>query len=195
MLRLKWMSQMGDYTWTDKRIALGQSSSTIFPYKRCCFHCHGQCSRHFDDYHPILGNSIFWRLISPKYSQLSNGGQVTHISISGLCHYSSLLWFVACSAPSHHLHQCWHTGKWALRNKQFGCNLNKCRKIFIEQNALEKVGCKMAVILSWLLCVNVPHSSPGSLLSVQNHHIFTCITSTLNAIAWYNWPCSNETRL
>ena len=49
--------------------------------------------------------------------------------------------------PSNHLSQCWHIVDWTLRNKhQWDFNLN--RKIFTEENAFEKVICKMFVFSS-----------------------------------------------
>ena len=49
--------------------------------------------------------------------------------------------------PSHYLIQCWYVRNWVLGNK-LQWNLNKNRKIFIEENALEIMGCKIVATLS-----------------------------------------------
>ena len=54
---------------------------------------------------------------------------------------------MACSAPSHHLNQCWLLVNWTLSNK-LQWNLNRNTKFFIRENAIEDVRCKMATILS-----------------------------------------------
>ena len=41
---------------------------------------------------------------------LSHGGQVTHICVFNICHHWLKQWLIVCSAPSHHLNQCWLIG-------------------------------------------------------------------------------------
>ena len=58
---------------------------------------------------------------------------------------------VACSVPSHYPNQYWHIVNWAFGNK-FQRNCNKKTMIFIQQNAVEYVVCKISAILSRPLC-------------------------------------------
>ena len=55
--------------------------------------------------------------------------------------------------PSHYLNQCWNIVDWTLRNI-FQSNFNRNWNIFIQENALENVVCKMSSILSQPQCVN-----------------------------------------
>ena len=81
---------------------------------------------------------------------------------------------------------------WTLRNRiQWNINLNW--NIFIQENAFENVVWKMAAILSWPQCVNVPglgrnHNDPGAFYEYWkvicfnlnlwwfNIYIYVCIT-------------------
>ena len=59
----------------------------------------------------------------------------------------------AWPAPSHYLNQCWRIDNWILRNK-IQWNLNQNTKIYIEENAFEIMGGKMAAMLCRSQCVN-----------------------------------------
>ena len=61
-------------------------------------------------------------------------------------------WFVAWSAPSHYLNQCWNIVDRTLRSK-LQWNFNRNSKSFIQENAFESVVCDMATILSRPQCV------------------------------------------
>ena len=82
------------------------------------------------------------------------------------------IWFVAYSAPSHYLKQCWIIVNWTLW-KKLQWNFNQNTKLFIHENASESIVCKMAAILSikrWvdqLLLPVKPHKH--CLLSVWRH--------------------------
>ena len=54
--------------------------------------------------------------------------------------------------PSHYLAQCWLVVCWILKNK-FQWNLNQNTNIFMQENTIEKVVCKMAAILFQPQCV------------------------------------------
>ena len=72
---------------------------------------------------------------------------VPHICVEELGQRCFRQWFVACSAPSHYLNQCWLIVNRSLRNKlQWTSNRNT--KLFIHENAFENVACEMAAILS-----------------------------------------------
>ena len=78
---------------------------------------------------------------------LTHWGRVTHICVVDLGHHWFRQCYVACSAPSHYLNQCWNIVNWTFRNKlQWNFNLNS--SIFIQEIAFENVACKMASILS-----------------------------------------------
>ena len=51
------------------------------------------------------------------------------------------------------LNQCWNIVNWTLRNK-LQWNFNRNSYIFIQENAFEKVVCKIAAILCRSQCVN-----------------------------------------
>ena len=55
--------------------------------------------------------------------------------------------FVAYSAPSHYLKQCWDFVNWNLR-KKLRRNFNQNKKHFIHENASENIVSEMAAILS-----------------------------------------------
>ena len=55
--------------------------------------------------------------------------------------------FVAYSAPSHYLNQCWIIYNWPPRNK-FQLNFTQNTKLFIHDNVYENIDCGMAAILS-----------------------------------------------
>ena len=72
--------------------------------------------------------------------------------------------YVAYSAPSHYLHQCWNIVNWTIRNKILW-NFNQNTKLFIHENAFENIVCQMAAILSrgrWVdiflsrFCIDTP---------------------------------------
>ena len=54
-------------------------------------------------------------------------------------------WFVAYSAPSHYLNQCWVIVNWTLRNK-LQLNIDQNTKLFIHKNASENIVCEKAAI-------------------------------------------------
>ena len=70
-----------------------------------------------------------------------------HIFLSELGQHWFRKWLVACSAPNHYLNQCCLIVNWTLRNK-FQWNFNKNSEVFIHENSLENVICKMVNILS-----------------------------------------------
>ena len=75
-----------------------------------------------------------------------------YICLSEQDHHWFRWWLVAWPAPSHYLNQCWVIVNWTLRNKlRWNLNQNLC--IFIQENALENVLWKIAVILSQPQCV------------------------------------------
>ena len=57
-------------------------------------------------------------------------------------------WLVAFSVPSHYLNQCLAIVNLTLRIK-FQWNFNQNIKIFVRENASEKIVCKMAAIWGW----------------------------------------------
>ena len=59
-----------------------------------------------------------------------------HICVSELGQHCFRQWLVACSAPSHHLNQCWLIINWTPRNK-VQWNLNWNSNIFIQGNGYE----------------------------------------------------------
>ena len=61
-------------------------------------------------------------------------------------------WFVAWTAPSHYLNQCWNIVNWTLRNKP-QWNLNGNSYLFFQENAFENVIWKMAsmTLVHWAL--------------------------------------------
>ena len=81
--------------------------------------------------------------------------------------------------PSHYLNQCWIIVNWTLRNK-LQLNFNWNSYIFIQENALDKVVCKMAAILSQPQWVNLTKSA-SYLVSVSKHGV--SVVSTLEKIA------------
>ena len=62
-------------------------------------------------------------------------------------HFLVILEFVACSAPSHYLHQHWLLVNWTLWNK-LQLNFNQNNTLFIHEKVFESVVCEMAAILS-----------------------------------------------
>ena len=64
-----------------------------------------------------------------------------HICVSESGHHWLRYWFVAYSAPSHSLNQCWDIVICTLTNK------NQNTKPIIYENASENIVCEMAVIL------------------------------------------------
>ena len=82
-----------------------------------------------------------WQVGSPYL--LTHWGRVTHICVS----YLTIIGSAYGLAPSHYLNQCWNIVNWTLRNTlQWSFNRNS--NIFIQENALQNVVCKMASILS-----------------------------------------------
>ena len=75
---------------------------------------------------------------------LTDWGRVTHIYASKVS-IGPDKWLVALSAPSHYLNQCWNVVNSTLRHK-LQWNVYRNSNIFIEDNALENVVCKMASI-------------------------------------------------
>ena len=70
-----------------------------------------------------------------------------HSRAPELNHHWFRWWLVACSAPSHHLNQCWIIINWAHRNK-LQWNLNQNTQLFIHENASENILCEMVAVLS-----------------------------------------------
>ena len=59
----------------------------------------------------------------------------------------------ACTPRRHHMNQCWLVVIWTLGNN-FQSKFNQNRSIFIQENALKNVVCKMAAILFQSRCDN-----------------------------------------
>ena len=78
---------------------------------------------------------------------------VPHMCVSELGQHWFRQWFVAYSAPSHYLNQCWVIVNWTVRNK-LQWNFNQNIKLFIHENASENIVCEMAAILSRVRWVN-----------------------------------------
>ena len=68
-----------------------------------------------------------------------------HICVGDLGQRWFRQWFVACSAPSHCLSQCWLIVNWAFRN-QMHSNSNGNTKLFIRENAFESVVWEISAI-------------------------------------------------
>ena len=90
---------------------------------------------------------------------------VSHICVNGMVEHWFRWWFVACSAPSHYLNQCWFTIDWTIRNK-IRCNSNQNTTIFIHKNASENIIYDTTAILSWGRWVNICVSSVCVLLVI-----------------------------
>ena len=71
---------------------------------------------------PVNNPKRYW--YTNHVNGLINWGRVTHICVSKINHHWSREWFVAWSAPSHYLNQCWIIVHWNLKNK-LQWNLNK----------------------------------------------------------------------
>ena len=97
--------------------------------------------------------SAKWWPFFPSFNVLTHWGQVTYICVRNLVHHWFRLWLVAYLTASHYLTQCWNSVNWTL-GKWLQWNFNWNSYIFIEENALENVVCKMAAILFQLQCVN-----------------------------------------
>ena len=77
------------------------------------------------------------------------------ICITNLDYHWCRYWLVAWSARSHYLNQCCIIVNWTLPNKlQSNCILHS--NISIQENAFQDVVRKMAAILSWPQCGNLP---------------------------------------
>ena len=61
-------------------------------------------------------------------------------------------WLAVEQATSHYLNQCWNIVNWILENK-LQWDFNRNSNIFIQENAVQNVVCKMASILSRPQCV------------------------------------------
>ena len=72
---------------------------------------------------------------------------VLHICVSESSHHWFRWWFVAYSAPSQYLNQCFVIVNWTLSNK-LQWNFNPNPNNFIHKNTFENVVCEMAVISS-----------------------------------------------
>ena len=100
-----------------------------------------------------IGQSRCWWCLGPaKTLLLTHLPLVLHICVGELGQHWFRQWFVACSAPSHYLNQCWLIVNWTLRNK-IQWNLNQNTKLFIHENAFENDFCEMEAIFSrgrWL---------------------------------------------
>ena len=108
---------------------------------------------------------------------LTHWGRVTHICVSRLTITGSDNGLSPGRRQlSHYLNQCWNIVNWTLRNKlqwQFNRNAN----ILIHENAIERVVCKMASILSRPQCVkSYPHYWPivRSILQRSHEVILIC---------------------
>ena len=71
---------------------------------------------------------------------------VPHVCISESSQHWFRYRFLACSAPSHYLNQCWLIANWTLRNK-LQWNFNQNIKLFIHENVSEITICDMLAIL------------------------------------------------
>ena len=91
-------------------------------------------------------------LVTDSHDSLNHWGRVMHTCVNKLCHHWFRYWFVAWSAPSHHLNHCGYIDDWTPRNI-FMWNSNKNKMISMHENAFENV-CEMATILSRPRCVN-----------------------------------------
>ena len=68
-----------------------------------------------------------------------------HICVGNLGHHWLRWWLVACSAPIHHLNQCWIIVNCTLGNKLLW-NFNRNSNIFIQENAFKNVVCEIVAI-------------------------------------------------
>ena len=61
---------------------------------------------------------------------------------------------MACHlSPSHYLNRCWCIINWTLKNI-IQWNFNKNTMIFVQENEMENILCKILAILSWPQCVD-----------------------------------------
>ena len=92
-----------------------------------------------------------------------------HIMMKQLQLYSAFNWWnkhdfayklsIFLTHLGHYLNQCWNIVNWTLRNK-LQWKFNRNSNIFIHENAIERVVCKIAAILSRPQCVNLVQCQP-----------------------------------
>ena len=78
-------------------------------------------------------------------------------SATYVCQCIRSAWLVTYSAPSHFLNQWWVIANWNLANK-LQWNFKQNTKLFIHENAPEKIFCEMVAILSrgrWVKAVHI----------------------------------------
>ena len=114
-------------------------------------------------------------------------GRVTHICVSELTIIGSDNRFVAWSAPSHYLNQCWYIVNWTHGNK-FQWNVNRKLYIFIQENVFEIVVRELVAILSRPQCVKDAlahhtgklnfethlHTKNGLMIKIMDYHPCPC---------------------
>ena len=128
----------------------------------------------------ISGYKEWLRFLYPMFqtTSITHWDRETHICISKLCHLWFRLWQVTCSAPSHHLTQCWLRVNWNPGN-EIQWNTNPNSNIFVQENAFENVVCEMAAISSRPQCDNhghvIPWESSPHCSTVRRRWIYECI--------------------
>ena len=87
-------------------------------------------------------------------------------------------WLVACSAPSHHLNQCWLIVIWARRNT-FQWNFSQVIHFFSQaENAFEHVVCKMTILLcpQRIMSITVQvHDASTNTRETDHIYCFCCL--------------------
>ena len=94
---------------------------------------------------PVNRSGVNYKM--PTISMLTHRGRGTHI-------WKCITRIVIWTAPSHYLNHCWNIVNWTLGNK-LQWNFNRNSNIFIQENALENVVCKMASICLGLNVSNI----------------------------------------
>ena len=103
---------------------------------------------------------------------LTHWGRVTHIWVGNVTIIGSDNGLSPGRRQIHYLNQCWYSVNWTLRNKlQWNFNWNS--NIFIRENALQNVVCKMASILPRPQCVKkvcIIASTPHACYVIGSYH-------------------------
>ena len=102
-----------------------------------------------------------------------------------ICHHWFRKWLVACSAPSHHLNQCWLFVNWCFRNK-LQWNLNQNIKLVIQQNAFKNFICKVSAIFikHFVAVAAYVRLARQSQAKISQQRIFRPISSSTHRSTW-----------